>query len=212
MLFQRMFWGCQATRFSRGFSTDCQTWSWKMGVPPGKKKLMWSTHLNIFRVLVLEKSINVGYFARGNLRSDQTNWVSSWGLGMPRNLNRSAINHINLKLQTYSFFFITDWCSLSMFQPVSACSSLFQPVPAIQIPGWDPKHFTHLRRRLGRAAWFPRPAENLFLTKLCSSNWAYTVYGHFGKSPYGIWFFCSIYGYFPNGDINLLFCYIYLVV
>ena len=189
MLFQRMFWGCQATRFSRGFSTDCQTWSWKMGVPPGKKKLMWSTHLNIFRVLVLEKSINIGYFARGNLRSDQTNWVSSWGLGMPRNLNRSAINHINLKLQTYSFFFITDWCSLSMFQPVSACSSLFQPVPAIQIPGWDPKHFTHLRRRLGRAAWFPRPAENLFLTKLCSSNWAYTVYGHFGKSPYGIWFF-----------------------
>ena len=182
------------------------------GSSPWKKKLMWSTHLNIFRVLVLEKSINIGYFARGNLRSDQTNWVSSWGLGMPRNLNRSAINHINLKLQTYSFFFITDWCSLSMFQPVSACSSLFQPVPAIQIPGWDPKHFTHLRRRLGRAAWFPRPAENLFLTKLCSSNWAYTVYGHFGKSPYGIWFFCSIYGYFPNGDINLLFCYIYLVV
>lgn len=105
---------------------NSQTWSWKMGVPPGKKKLMWSTHSKIFRVLVLEKSINIGYFARGNLRSDQTNWVSSWGLGMPRNLNRSAINHINLKLQTYSFFFITDWCSLSMFQPVPACSSLFQ--------------------------------------------------------------------------------------
>ena len=202
-----MFWGCQATRFSRGFSTarrDPGRWGF-----PLEKKLMWSTHSKIFRVLVLEKSINIGYFARGNLRSDQTNWVSSWGLGMPRNLNRSAINHINLKLQTYSFFFITDWCSLSMFQPVPACSSLFQLFKfQDEIPSISPIYgvaLGELPDSLGQRRTFFWPNCVPLIGHIQSTAISENHHMGFG-------FFCSIYGYFPNGDINLLFCYIYLVV